>query len=187
MTRGFTWLDWVILVLVFSFAIRGLARGTLGQIFGLAGLIAGLWTASWVSQWVGAHWESARPAAVFWALRWLVAILAGLAAASLFEWLSHHVREAVDASPAKWLDRLGGMLVGGVTGAFVAALVTVVVVLSTWAPAPVGRGAFGRLAAPTLERAGQACALARGFFPGIDWLEQRIEAAEHRLKPHALL
>ncbi len=93
----------------------------------------------------------------------------------------------MDASPAKWLDRLGGMLVGGVTGAFVAALVTVVVVLSTWAPAPVGRGAFGRLAAPTLERAGQACALARGFFPGIDWLEQRIEAAEHRLKPHALL
>src|SRR5258706_15304763 len=134
MTRGFTWLDWVILVLVFSFAIRGLARGTLGQIFGLAGLIAGLWTASWVSQWVGAHWESARPAAVFWALRWLVAILAGLAAASLFEWLSHHVREAVDASPAKWLDRPGGMLGGGGAGGFVGGRGEGGVGVSSWAP-----------------------------------------------------
>jgi len=187
MTRGFTWLDWVILVLVFAFAVRGLARGTLGQIFGLAGLIAGLWTASWVSQWVGAHWEGARPAAVFWALRWLVAILAGLAAASVFEWLSHQVREAVDASPAKWLDRLGGMLVGGVTGAFVAALVTVAVLLSPWRPMAAGRAASGRLASPTLERASQACALAHGFFPGVQWLEQRIEAAEQRLRPHALL
>jgi len=181
MTRGFTWLDWVILVLVSVFAVRGLVRGTLGQIFGLAGLIAGLWTASWVSQWVGSHWESARPAAVFWALRWLVAVLSGLAAASIFEWLSHHVREAVDASPAKWLDRLGGMLVGGVMGTFVAALVTVVVVLSSWMAAPLERGASGRLAAPTLERADQACALARGFFPGVDWLEQRIETARQRL------
>lgn len=185
MTRGFTWLDWVILVLVLIFAVRGLARGTLGQIFGLAGLIAGLWAASWVSQWVGLHWESARPAVVFWALRWLVAVLAGLAAATVFEWLSHHVREAVDASPAKWLDRLGGMLVGGVMGSFVAALVTVVVILSLWAPVPVEKAASGRLAAPALERAAQACALARGFFPGVDWLEQRIETAEHRIKPHA--
>jgi membrane protein required for colicin V production len=187
MTSGFTWLDWVILVLVLVFAVRGLARGTLGQVFGLAGLVAGLWTASWVAQWVGLHWESARPTAVFWALRWLVAILTGLAAASLFEWLSHQVREAVDATPAKWLDRLGGMLVGAVTGAFVAAMVTVVVVLSSWAPAPIEKAAIGRLAAPTLGRAAQACALARGFFPGIDWLEQQIEAAQKRLKRHTVI
>jgi uncharacterized membrane protein required for colicin V production len=172
---------------VLAFAVRGFVRGTLGQIFGLAGLIAGLWTASWVSQWVGSHWESARPAVVFWALRWLVGVLAGLAVASVFEWLSHHVREAVDATPAKWLDRVGGLLVGGVTGTLLAALVTVVVVLSAWSPAPRDTPASGRLAGPTLERAAQACALARGFFPGSDWLEQRIEAAERRLKPHALL
>jgi len=186
LTRGFTWLDWVILVLVTSFALRGLVRGTLGQIFGLIGLIAGLWTASWVAQWVGTHWNSARPAAVFWVLRWLVALLAALAVAAVFEWLSHHAREAVDATPAKWLDRLGGLLVGGVMGTMVAALVTVVVVLVALAPAGSGQVVAGRLADPTLERAVQACQLARGFFPGSRWLEQRIENARRRLKPHAL-
>jgi hypothetical protein len=70
-------------------------------------------------------------------------------------------------------------------GTFVAAMVTVVVVLSSWLAAPVEQGASGRLAAPTLERASQACALARGFFPGVDWLEQRIEVARQRLEPRA--
>jgi len=79
LTNGLTWLDWVILVLVLLFAVRGLFRGTLGQIFGLVGLVAALWTASWLARWVAGHWEGARPAGVFWALGWLVALLAGVA------------------------------------------------------------------------------------------------------------
>src|SRR5438874_742544 len=92
-------------MLVASFALRGLFRGTVGQLFGLLGLIAGLYTAAWMGQWVGHHWNGARPAAVFWLLRWLVAILGGLAVASLFEWMSHLAREAIHETPAKWLDR----------------------------------------------------------------------------------
>ena len=170
----------MILVLVFSFAVRGIARGTLGQIFGLAGLIAGLWTASWIAQWVGEHWQSARPAVFFWGLRWLVAVLGGLAVSAAFEWMSLRVRDAVDATPAKWLDRLGGGLVGGASGLVLAGLVTVVVALAGWLPGHPDRGA-GRFAAPTLAGTARACALARGYFPGSEWLERRIEQAQGRV------
>lgn len=181
MTRGLTWLDWVILVLVSGFALRGLMRGTLGQIVGFMGLVAGLWTASWLAQWVGQHWDSARPAVVFWALRWLVAVLGGLGVAALFEAMGHRVREAVDATPAKWLDRIGGLVVGGATGLLLAALVAVVVVLTS-VPVEGSTGAPGRLVPPTLAGAARACALARGYFPGSEWLERRIEAAAARIK-----
>ena len=190
MTRGFTWLDWVILVLVLAFAVRGLVRGTLGQIFGLIGLAVGLWTAGFLGHWVGDHWSEARPTAVFWVLRWLVALLGGLAAASVFEWLSLRVRDAVDATPARWLDRLGGFLVGAATGFVFAALVAVAVVLPDWFLPPTNSPGSarapwpGRLATPTLVGAARACELARGFFPGSEWLERRIDAARHRLEIH---
>ena len=180
----------MILVLVLLFAVRGLFRGTLGQIFGLVGLVAALWTASWLARWVAGHWEGARPAGVFWALGWLVALLAGVAVLSLFEWLGERVREAVDSTPARWLDRMGGFLVGATTGLLVAALVTTLVVLPEWPLHSPGRagtsgGSPGRLAMPTLAGAARACQIARGYFPGSEWLERRLEAARRRVELRA--
>jgi membrane protein required for colicin V production len=177
---GFTWLDWLVVIVVAGFALRGLFRGTIGQVFGLLGLIAGLYTAAWIGQWVGHHWNSARPAAVFWLLRWLVAILGGLAVASLFEWMSHLAREAIHETPAKWLDRLGGLVVGTALGLIVSAAVVVTVVLSAWPAGFVERAARGRFAAPLVQGASWAYAAGGKFLPGSGWVRPRLETAERR-------
>ena len=91
------------------FAIRGLIRGSVRQVFGLLGFAVGLWVAVQVSRWVGAQWLGARPAVVFWVLRWLVAALAGLVVASLFQWWGSLLGKAVQAGPAGWLDRVLGV------------------------------------------------------------------------------
>ena len=106
----------MILGLVVVFVIRGLIRGSIRQVFGLLGLVCGLWLAVQVLRWVGAQWLGARPAVVYWVLRWLVAALAGLAVASLFHWWGSLLGKAVQAGPAGWLDRVFGMPLGALIG-----------------------------------------------------------------------
>lgn len=165
---------------MFLFALRGLVRGTVGQIFALLGLLAGLWVAGWVAQWVGQHWQSARPAVVFLALRWLVAGLAGLAAAALFQWWGDLLGAAVKKSPVGWLDRIGGVAVGGALGVVVASLLVMGALLTTW-PRAVSHAASGARCAPPLMAGGaRACNFDSRYFPGSSWLRQRFLSAQRR-------
>lgn len=171
-------MDWVVVVLVLVFAVRGAVRGAVVQVFSLLGLIAGLWTVGLVSQWVGGHWQGARPAVVFWALRWLVAVLSGLAVASLFQWWGALIGGALRQTPLHWPDRVGGLAAGGLVGLMLAAVMTLAVVLLPWAPA-FGRAARqGRVTRPLLHGGAWACGQVHGLFPGGRWLEGRFREAE---------
>src|SRR5207249_11554952 len=59
---GMTWLDWAILVLVLSCAVRGFLRGTVAQVFVVLGLLTGAVGGSWVYGWVAEQWSGAEPA-----------------------------------------------------------------------------------------------------------------------------
>jgi uncharacterized membrane protein required for colicin V production len=98
------------------FAVRGLVRGSVRQVFGILGFVVGLWAAVMVSRWVGAQWLGARPAAVLWVSRLLVAGIAGLVVAGLFHWCGSLLGMAVQAGPAGWLDRVLGMALGAAIG-----------------------------------------------------------------------
>ncbi len=168
------------MVLILVFAVRGLIRGTVAQVLGFIGVLAGLWAAAWTSQWVGHHWQGARPAVVFLALRWLVAGLVGLAIASLFQWWGDSLGQAVKGSIVGWLDRLGGLVAGFGIGW----LVVVFLVLGLLA-APLPRPwaahvARAKSTAPLLRAGAHACVIGGDYLPGGAWLEQQFLSAEKR-------
>jgi membrane protein required for colicin V production len=51
---GMTWVDWIIVVVIASAVLSGLAQGFLRSIFALIGLLLGLALAAWNYIWVGA-------------------------------------------------------------------------------------------------------------------------------------
>lgn len=175
-----TWVDWILLVLILLFALRGLARGTVSQVFGILGLVLGLGAAGWISQWVGHHWHGARPAVVFLVLRWLVAGLGGLAVASLFQWWGERLGEAARGGAIGWLDRAGGLLIGAALGVVVSACV-VLAALSFSIPGDVDDAAGRARMSPSLLSGGQrVCAKGGRYFPGSTWLGTRFESAGRR-------
>ena len=168
----------LVLVLLLSFTIRGILRGTVAQGFAFFGLLAGIWAGAGLSHWIALHWQDARPAFVFMLLRWVVAGLGGLAVTTLFGWWGETVASAVHKGPLGWLDRL----LGGVVGlAFGAALGAILLLLALQAP---GMGfartpaEHGRTARP-LVRAGVAVT---GWHlvpvPGSGWLHAQFVSAE---------
>lgn len=157
-------------------------RGTVAQVFGLLGVLFGLWVAAWVSQWVGSHWQGARPAVVFLALRWTVAVLAGFAVAALFGWWGELLSKAIQAGVLGWLDRLGGGVVGFALGVLIAALL-ILAAIRVPALASLGHDAArARTAAPLMNVGARACVFEEKVFPGRGWLRQQFEAAEYRAR-----
>jgi uncharacterized membrane protein required for colicin V production len=178
---GLTWLDWIVLASVLIFAIRGFLRGTVAQVFVVLGVLGGLWAAGWVSQWVGQHWQGARPAVVYLILRWLVAALAGMAIAALFQWWGEQLGGAVKSGPLGFVDRIGGFAVGAALGLVVVCFVVMAGLLLRQPErltAPVARM---RLAAPLMGGAEQVCDLGGGAIPGGPWLKERFTAARRRV------
>jgi uncharacterized membrane protein required for colicin V production len=167
------------------FVIRGLIRGSVRQLFGLLGLVGGLWLAVQASQWVGAQWLGARPAVMYWVLRWIVVALAGLAVASLFHWWGDLLGKAVQAGPAGWLDRVFGVLLGALIGMMWAiALVT----LALFAPRLVGvRTAVTQaLTAHALVSTGaRACDAVEPRVPMLHGLGRLLHEAERRARAHS--
>jgi uncharacterized membrane protein required for colicin V production len=167
------------------FVVRGVIRGSVRQVFGLLGLVGGLWLAVQVSRWVGAQWLGARPAVVYWVLRWIVVALAGLAVVSLFHWWGNSLGKAVQAGPAGWLDRVFGVLLGALIGMMWAiALVT----LALSAPRLIGvRAAVTQaLTAHALVSTGaRACAAVEPRVPMLHGLGRLLHEAERRARAHS--
>jgi hypothetical protein len=162
------------------FAVRGLLRGTVGQFFSLFGLLVGVWGAGWVANWLAHRWQDARPVLVFGGLRWLVAVLAGLAIATLFQWWGDLLGKAVKASPAGFFDRLGGMVLGAGVGVMVASITMLGALLTTWPPAVGDTAARSRFSVPLMTAGAKVCGIDHRFFPGSGWLEQKFLAARRR-------
>jgi hypothetical protein len=164
------------------FVIRGVIRGSVRQVFSLAGLACGFLLAVQVSRWVGAQWLGARPAVVYWVLRWLVAAIAGLAAVSLFHWWGSLLGKAVQAGPAGWLDRVFGVLLGAMIGMMWAiALVT----LAVFAPRLAGvRIAVTRAhtAHALVSTGARACDAVEPRVPLLHGLGRLLHEAERRAR-----
>jgi membrane protein required for colicin V production len=168
------------LLLVLAFAIRGLSRGLIAQIFGFLGMVAGLWTAGLVSQWVGAQWLGAQPAVAFFVLRCLVTLTAALAAAAIFHWWGQLLHGAAKATAFLWLDRSGGLLMGGALGTVVVTFMLLGALLTPW-PRALEKAAAASVAAhPAMTGGARVCSLASRYFPGSTWLRQQFLVAERR-------
>jgi uncharacterized membrane protein required for colicin V production len=177
---GLTWLDWTMVVLVLLFAVRGFLRGTVAQVFAVIGVVIGLWLAGVAYQWVGEHWRGARPALVFQVMRWLVAGLAGLAAASLLQWSGNQLGRSVREGPVGWLDRGGGLVIGALVGLMVCAFLMLAALTIERPRQPgleVARMQFG---AVTMSTAAGVCAIGESYLPGTTWFKERFLAARQR-------
>jgi uncharacterized membrane protein required for colicin V production len=156
-------------------------------VFGLLGVLGGLWAAGWVSQWVGAHWQHARPAVVFFALRWLVALLGGLAVASALEWCGGMLADAVKGTAVGWLDRFGGLLLGAALGLAVVMAALLLMFSVRWPREPGAWAAAARSSAALMRAGAEAAAWAAPVLPRGRWLHQRfVEAGgrvAHRARP----
>lgn len=144
------------------------------------GLLAGLWAILGVARWLGDHWTGVQPVLAFAALRWIVAALAGMAVASLFQWWGDQLGRAVQAGPAAWADRGGGLAIGVGVGFVTAALAMMVALL---APQPRGlaeQASLARATVPLMASAVNACSLSARFVPGGPWLEERFRKAHRR-------
>ena len=114
-----------MVLVVLTFLVRGLLRGTLAQVFAFFGVVAGVLAGAAVADRIAVHWQGARPALVFDALRWLVAVLAGLGVSALFGWWGELLAKAVHNGPFGWLDRAVGAVLGFLIGSVVSIAVLV--------------------------------------------------------------
>lgn len=150
------------------------------QIFAVLGLCAGLWAAGWVSPWLGAAWCDTQPAMAFMILRWVVVATVALAVASLFHWWGEVVRGALKATPAGWLDRIGGFAFGSALGATVVVFALLGILHLPWPRELPAAAARARLAKPMLSDAARVCAFGSRYVPGSRWLERRFSTAARR-------
>ena len=170
----------MILVWVLLFAIGGFLRGTVAQALSVLGLFFGVWASLGVAGWLGDHWTGAQPAVLFMVLRWIVSALAGLAVLSLFQWWGDQLGRAVQATPAVWVDRGGGLLIGLGIGLVTVAM-AVMLALHIPRPQVVSQQAASASAAvPLMSKAAEACSVSARFIPGGTWLEERFREAHRR-------
>ena len=158
-------------------------RGTFAQVFAFFGIALGLIAAAWVSYWVGLHWSGARPMIVFIALRWVVASLAGLAVAALFQWWGELVAKAAHDGPFGWLDRLVGGVIGIGIGAVFATFLVLAVVQSPWLRPARESAVKGMASRPLLSAGVQLSRAGDRVFPGGKWLHGQFVEAASRVGP----
>jgi uncharacterized membrane protein required for colicin V production len=167
---------------VLLFAVRGISRGSVRQVFAFFGVVLGIWTAVVISRWVGAHWLGARPAVLFLILRWTIAVLLGLAVASLLTWWGDLLADAIRRSPVNWLDRVSGFFVGASLGAIVAAFVLLVALLLPWPRQAGAWASSARVSRGVLSSAVRACDLGDHVIPESAWLKARFQNAARRVR-----
>jgi uncharacterized membrane protein required for colicin V production len=173
-------MDWLALVLVLSFAVRGWMRGFLSQLFGMMGIVVALYVAGWLTQWVGGQWLHARPAVLFLILRAVVVIFTVLAVAALFGWLGTVARDAVREGPLGVIEGPGGLAIGASIGTLFVVVMMFLALEMPWPDAVAQTAARARLAVPMMRGAARACGAAERWSPGMGWLRTKFLKAERR-------
>lgn len=168
--------------MVLTFAARGFFQGTLRQIFDLIGWVLGIGSCLVVSQWVGAYWQDARPAVVFAALGWLVAVLAGLAVKALFQMWGERLGDGAAKSGAGFADRAGGLVIGGVIGAALVSALLVGLLLAPWPRSVARLAARSSLTATFLAGAGTVLNVDDRWIPGAAALKGAVREAARRAR-----
>lgn len=179
--NGITWLDCLLLILLVAFTVRGLLRGTIAQVFAFLGLVFGAWAFLLAGRWLGVHWHDARPAAVFVVVRWLVAILAGLAIAAVFDGWGDLLAKAVHHGPFGPIDRIGGGAIGGGIGLAVAAILTLVLLQRPMIAATGGVATHGRCPGPLVRGGAVVTQVIHGRVPWGTWMHEKFLSAARRM------
>ncbi len=144
-------------------------------------MLIGVWSGFGIHRWVGAHWAGAQPAAVFWALRWVVTLFGALAVVALFGAIAEHTGRVVRESPVGWLDRCSGVVTGALVGAGVASLIVLGMVRMPF-PRWLRESAAHARSAPTLLAGGaEVCRWCRPV-PGGTALRRQYLEARHRIQ-----
>ena len=164
-----------------AFTIRGLLRGTIAQVFAFLGLFLGIWATSIVAHWIGEHWHNARPAVFFAIMHWLVAGLAGLAVASLFQWWGEQAGAATHKGPLGGLDRLVGGCIGFAFGLGLAAVLVVFAVQSPFTTFARPAARQSRYAGRLVGAGERLTARRAAWVPGGDWLHGQFASAARRI------
>jgi uncharacterized membrane protein required for colicin V production len=178
-------LDGLLALVVLGFALHGAWRGAITQGFSLVGVLVGLWAAGWIAQWVGQHWHGARPAVLFFVVKWLVAGLGGLALATGLQWWGESMGAAARGGPLGWVDRVAGLAVGAAYGTIVVTIGLLAALLVAWPREIPDTAAAAGASGPLMRTAASACDTAGGLLPGGGWLESRFRSAYERTRSHA--
>ena len=145
----------------------------------VAAIVGGVWVGAVVKQWVGSHWHGAHPTVVFWALAWVVTVLAALTVISLVNVLGDKLGQAFQSGPLGWLDRGLGIVAGAALGVVFASFMVL-------AAARLPMGAFvehsmrvARAPRPLLE-GGEAACVRFSPFPGARGLKKEFAFARRK-------
>jgi hypothetical protein len=127
----------------------------------------------------------ARPAVIFWGLRWLVAGISALVFASLFHWWGGSLRKAIQGGPGGAVDRILGLPLGAMIGTGWAVALLTIALLS---PRSFGMGAtVSRARTPhaLVSFGAQACDVAERRLPILHRLGRWLHEAERRARVHS--
>jgi hypothetical protein len=113
-------------------------------------------------------------------LRWIVAGLAGVAVATLFQWCGDRLGRLVQAGPIAWLDRGGGLSLGALFGLVTIAMAMMASLLVREPGALSQSVAAARTAEPMMATAAEACSLSSRYLPGGRWWTEKFRKAHRR-------
>ncbi|MCX8125748.1 MAG: CvpA family protein [Dehalococcoidia bacterium] len=117
------WVDIVIIVVVIGFAISGLSQGAVRTVVGLIGLVAGIVVAGQLYRELSV-WLFGSPQEWGPIVAWLVIFAAVNIVAAIIGWV---LARLVKMTLLGWVDKLLGLVIGGVVGLLTCAALLAVV------------------------------------------------------------
>ncbi|MCH8980732.1 CvpA family protein [candidate division KSB1 bacterium] len=120
------YIDYIIITVVAFFAIRGLFKGFLNEVFGFLGLILALiFATKYMSNMAGVIDKFLNiPPGLTTLLGYLIIFVGTIFAVQL---LNHVLQKAVQVSFLNWVDKTGGGLVGFIKGGIIISLLLLLI------------------------------------------------------------
>jgi membrane protein required for colicin V production len=115
-------LDWLCAAVIFVFGLLGFRRGLIGEFFRVAALVLGLVAGFSLSGRMAAWLAGFMPGLAGTPLRITAFIFLLVAGAGAVALVGRMVTKVVRLTILGWLDRLGGVLIGGLKGILIVGL-----------------------------------------------------------------